>query len=221
MNKTKLLPLFLGAAVFYMTACRNEQTDTTTADTTVILVPTPAPESGISPVDSAPRPKDSITKTPKAGMPADKIKIVLDNKKETETEVRMKKVSKKGRIILQLLKMNPQDKIEADTEGVYARAEIMPAYPGGENALRDFVENHIQYPDKAIDNNISGTVRVYFIVDEQGKIAAPTIIPPKLGYGLEEEALRVIKQMPNWIPGQVQGTRVSTRITLPITYKID
>jgi len=221
MKKTKWLPLFLGTVFFNMGACNNEQTDATTADTTVILVPTPAPESGISPVDSAPRPKDTITKTPKEGIPADKIKIVLDNKKETEAEVRVKKVSKKGRIILQLLKMNPQDKIEADTEGVYGRAEIMPAYPGGENALRVFVENHIQYPDKAIDNNIEGTVRVYFIVDEQGKISAPIIISPKLGYGLEEEALRVIKKMPKWSPGQVQGARVSTRITLPITYKID
>ncbi len=221
MKRIKLLTLFLGAVVFYMAACSNEQTDATTADTTVILVPTPVPESGISPVDSGPRPKDSITKTPKAGIPADKIKIVLDNKKETEAEVRVKKVSKKGRIILQLLKMNPQDKIEADKEGVYTRAEIMPACPGGENALRDFIESHIQYPDKAIDNNIEGTVRVYLVVDEQGKITALTIISPKLGYGLEEEALRAVKQMPKWVPGQVQGTRVSTRLTLPITFKID
>ena len=219
MKRTILLMAYLWISIFYLAACKNDKTDTTKTDTTVIITPMPLPDTAKNVTDSIINKKDNIFR--KDAIAPEKIKIVLDKKKEADADIRVKKTSKKGRIILELLKMNPEEKIEADQEGVYNRSEIMPTYSGGENALRQFIETHIQYPDNAINNNIEGTVKVYFTVDEQGKIYAPTILSPKLGYGLEEEALRVVRQMPKWVPGQVQGKNVKAHFTLPIPYKIE
>lgn len=98
--------------------------------------------------------------------------------------------------------------------------QVMPSYPGGEQSLEKFVEDNLQYPQEAIDNNIEGRVLVTFDVDENGKIFRPSIASEKIGYGLEEEALRVIKSMPQWNPGKLKGKNVKTKFTLPIIYQI-
>ena len=212
----KKVTVFLVFAIIYITGCRNDKTDDTRIDSALAAPPlSPLPDTMNPGVDSAMITKADNTSTEK------KSTISPERKNSVEDGVRVKKVSKKGRIILELLKLNMQEKIASDNEGVYNRAEVMPYYPGGESALREFIENNIAYPDNALNNDIHGTVKVYFAVDEQGKIYAPVIISPKLGYGLEEEALRVVKRMPKWIPGQVEGKNVKTRFTLPITYKID
>ena len=194
----------------FIMGCKNNKTDKTALDSTVIT-----PSLSQLPDTMRKAAKDSSVKK------EDSISISANRNKETGNEVRLKKVSRKGRVILELLKKGTPEKIESDKEGIYNRAEVMPSYPGGENALRKFIETTIHYPENAIDDNIQGTVKVYFAVDEQGKVYKPTIISRKLGYGLEDEALRVIRQMPTWIPGQIKGKNVKTHVTLPITYKID
>ena len=99
-------------------------------------------------------------------------------------------------------------------------AQVMPSYPGGEQSLEKFVEDNLQYPQEALDNGIEGRVLVTFDVDENGKIFRPSIASEKIGYGLEEEALRVIKSMPQWNPGKLKGKNVKTKFTLPIIYQI-
>jgi len=112
------------------------------------------------------------------------------------------------------------EKIEMDKNGVYARAEVMPSYPGGEGSLEKFVEDNLQYPQEAIDNGVEGRVLVTFDVDETGKIYRPAIASEKIGYGLEEEALKIVKAMPQWNPGKLKGKNVKTKFTLPIIYQI-
>jgi len=112
------------------------------------------------------------------------------------------------------------EKMEMDKNGVYARAEVMPSYPGGQQSLEKFVEDNLQYPQGAIDNGIEGKVLISFDVDETGKIYRPMIISEKLGYGLEEEALKIVKAMPQWNPGKMKGKNVKTKFTLPISYQL-
>ncbi|QEC69953.1 energy transducer TonB [Panacibacter ginsenosidivorans] len=112
-------------------------------------------------------------------------------------------------------------KMEADKEGVYARAEIMPSYPGGQTALQKFVEDNLQYPEQAIDNGTEGRVVVSFDVDEKGKIYNPVVVSQKLGSGLEEEAMRIVKAMPQWNPGRMKGKNVKTKFSLPIVYQLE
>src|SRR5436190_9315532 len=108
-----------------------------------------------------------------------------------------------------------------DANGIYDAAEVRPAYPGGQAALSDYVANHIDYPQMAIDDNKEGTVNVLFVVDENGKVQDAKVVGSKLGDGLDEEAERVISTMPKWSAGMVKGKSVKARVTLPITYKIE
>lgn len=111
-------------------------------------------------------------------------------------------------------------KIQKDKDGVYSRAETMPEYPGGEPALSKFVENNITYPQNAVDQNTEGTVNVSFVVDEKGKVMNPVATGKTAGGGLDEEAVKIVKQMPAWKPGTVKGKAVKTRLLLPVTFKL-
>jgi periplasmic protein TonB len=112
-------------------------------------------------------------------------------------------------------------KMEMDKMGYYNRTEVLPAYKGGQPALENYINNNIEYPQDAIDNNIEGTVSVQFAVDEQGGISNVSTIGTKTGYGLEEEAIKVISNMPKWTAGQIKGKNVKTWRILPITYKLE
>lgn len=130
--------------------------------------------------------------------------------------------AKKGKGTVVMIGANDSKaKMEADKDGIYARAEIMPSYPGGQKSLEKFVEDNLQYPQDALDNSIEGRVVISFDVDETGKIYRPMILSPKLGHGLEEEALRVVKAMPQWNPGKMKGQNVKTKFTLPIIYQLE
>ncbi|CAN5515122.1 hypothetical protein BH10BAC2_BH10BAC2_41670 [soil metagenome] len=130
--------------------------------------------------------------------------------------------TKKGKAtVVMLAAQNTKGKMEADKDGIYARAEVMPAYPGGQRSLEKFVEDNLQYPQDALDNGIEGRVVISFDVDETGKIYRPMIVSDKLGHGLEDEALRVVKAMPQWNPGKIKGQNVKTKFTLPIVYQLE
>ncbi len=113
------------------------------------------------------------------------------------------------------------DKMSADNTGFYNYAEVSPAYKNGQRGIENYVNNHIEYPQEAIDNSIEGTVKVRFGIDENGNVSNVTTLGNKIGYGLEDEAVRVIKDMSKWTPGMVKGKNVKTWMVLPITYKID
>jgi len=113
-------------------------------------------------------------------------------------------------------------KITKDKEGVYNRAEPMPEFPGGQDALAAYIENHLNYPQQAVDDNTTGTVRVSFVVDEKGKVTRPQVAGNrKVGDGLDEEAVKVVEQMPAWKPGKIKGKNVKTRLELPITFQLE
>jgi len=129
---------------------------------------------------------------------------------------------KKGKATVAMQESNNNDKMVADKEGVYNKATVMPQFPGGQDALATYVNNHAAYPQQAIDDNTAGIVRVSFVVDEHGKVQhAKVINGQKVGNGLDEEALRVVNNMPAWKPGQVKGHNVKTRLELPINFQLE
>ena len=128
---------------------------------------------------------------------------------------------KKGKISTALKPDDETVKISVDKKGYYNRSEVLPIYPGGASSLDNYITENIEYPQDAVDNNAEGTVYVQFGVDEKGNISNVSTIGNKIGFGLEEEAVRVVSKMPKWTPGQVKGKTVKTWRTLPITYKIE
>lgn len=101
---------------------------------------------------------------------------------------------------------------------VYFAAEEMPSYPGGNAAMLKFLGSRLVYPAAALDRNLSGKVHVQFTVDPEGRLHDPRVVHG-LGSGLDEEALRLVRLMPWWNPGKIQGRPVWVSLTLPITFR--
>ncbi len=105
-------------------------------------------------------------------------------------------------------------------EEIFTFVEQPPTFPGGDDALNKFLNNNIRYPHLATENGISGTVFVSFVVDSEGKIKDVKTVGAPKGGGLEEEAVRVVKKMPNWKPGRQNGRSVSVQFNLPIRFTL-
>jgi len=86
--------------------------------------------------------------------------------------------------------------------------DVLPQYPGGRDALLDFLQDNVKYPESCVIGDLSGRVVVRFVVDEEGKISSPEVIKDELGCRAAEEALRVMKNMPRWKPGLKDGIPV-------------
>lgn len=102
---------------------------------------------------------------------------------------------------------------------VYTFAEKMPEFPGGIDALMNYLSKNIKYPKAARKNNIQGKVFLKFIVSADGSINNVTIIRG-IGGGCEEEAVRVVENMPRWSPGYSNGEAVDVYYTLPIIFTL-
>lgn len=103
--------------------------------------------------------------------------------------------------------------------GPYVVVEKMPEFAGGTEALTRYLRSHLRYPGAALAAQAEGRVYVSFVVQADGTIADISV-PKGLGYGLDEEAQRVVRQMPTWTPGQQNKHAVPVRFTLPITFRI-
>jgi len=97
--------------------------------------------------------------------------------------------------------------------------EKMPEFAGGQAALLRYLQKHLRYPGSALAAGVGGRVFMSFVVGADGSISEVTILKG-LGYGLDEEAQRVVRQMPAWIPGYQSKHAVPVRFTLPITFAI-
>ena len=108
---------------------------------------------------------------------------------------------------------------EKPQEKVYEVIEDMPNFPGGQGELMKYLRNNIKYPAEAQKNKIEGRVIVTFVVNKKGRIIDPTVERSAHPL-LDAEALRVIKRMPKWKPGRVNGEPVNVKYRLPITFKL-
>jgi TonB family protein len=102
---------------------------------------------------------------------------------------------------------------------VFMVVEKMPVFPGGEEAVRQYIANSVKYPEDAKKAGIQGKVFVTFVVDKNGKV-----IDAKIARGvnpsLDKEALRVVAGMPDWTPGQQRGENVAVSYTIPIQFAL-
>jgi protein TonB len=103
-------------------------------------------------------------------------------------------------------------------QAIHFFADEMPAFPGGEAAFQQFIRAKINYPAAALNKGISGKVHVRFIVDADGRIRDAEVLKG-LGYGLDQEALRLVRIMPWWTPGRLNGQPVRVSYTLPIVFR--
>lgn len=98
-------------------------------------------------------------------------------------------------------------------------AEVQPEFPGGYNALAQYLRKNIKYPTVCQEQGIQGRVIVAFVVNKDGSIVDAEVIKPINPY-LDKEALRVVNAMPRWKPGMMQGKPVRVRFSLPVQFKL-
>lgn len=108
-------------------------------------------------------------------------------------------------------------------QGVYQIAETMPEFPGGVNSLRDYLQDKLTVPEKYKEMDTKADYRVFvqFVVAEDGSVTNVELLRPEPSKkDLNDEAVRVVKGMPKWKPGTVDGKPVKVNYILPVTYRL-
>ncbi|MFN0081749.1 MAG: energy transducer TonB [Ferruginibacter sp.] len=210
---TKASVAFAFGGVVVLSACNsNDNTSATTTTTTDTTAPMAVDTTNMM----------NATDTT-ASMPMAKMDTASMSKaKQGMAKPDPAKKGKKGKAVI--AEVTPA-KIKADARpdesGVYKNVDYIPSFPGGYKGLQKYFDDNLEYPMDAQDNGVDGTVRIGFTVDENGKLMNPMIEGNNEGYGLDEEALRVVRKMPTWVPGKVNGKPVKTKFTLPVKFVLN
>lgn len=111
-------------------------------------------------------------------------------------------------------------KEEPKEDEIFNIVEEKPSFPGGMEELYKYLGKNIRFPPFATESGISGKVQVSFVVEKDGSITDIKILKD-IGGGCGEEAIRVIKSMPKWIPGKQRGMPVRVRFSMPVLFKLN
>ncbi|HPF50326.1 MAG TPA: TonB family protein [Draconibacterium sp.] len=129
-------------------------------------------------------------------------------------------VNDRKEIDVQLIGDNPDNLPEKQDEPAFEKVDQMPEFPGGDLALRKYIANSLMYPKIAMANGIQGKVYVTFVVNKKGKVVNEKIsrgVDPSL----DQEALRVVSNLPLWKPGKKDGEIVNVSYTVPINFMLN
>lgn len=134
----------------------------------------------------------------------DKIEINVDVDQHTEIEVYIPPVI--------------QDEEIQEAE-IFTVVESMPEFPGGPQAMMEFIARNIKYPPMARESGIQGRVFVNFVVEPNGSVTNVNVLRG-IGGGCDEEAIRVVETMPKWTPGRQRGKAVRVSFNLPVRFTL-
>jgi periplasmic protein TonB len=112
-----------------------------------------------------------------------------------------------------------QNQVVEEEVEPYRYVEQMPEFPGGDEARIKFFNKNLRYPPMARESGIQGTVYLTFVVSKTGQISNVQVIRG-IGGGCDEEAIRVLQLMPNWIPGRQNGKPVPVQFSLPLRFTL-
>ncbi|MFV0537439.1 MAG: TonB family protein [Dysgonomonas sp.] len=108
----------------------------------------------------------------------------------------------------------------SSTKNPFVRVEQMPGFPGGEPEMQRYIRENLKYPETAQKEGIQGRVTLRFIVADDGEITDVTVIRG-VDPSCDAEAVRVIENMPKWVPGKQNGIAVPVYFNLPIQFRLD
>ncbi|MCB0481996.1 MAG: energy transducer TonB [Flavobacteriales bacterium] len=142
------------------------------------------------------------------------IEIVEDDKEvedELDINTEMDEDTK-----IEIVHIEEEEEVIAEPE-IFTIVEDMPSFPGGEAKLYEYLGKNLKYPPMAKDAGIQGIVYVTFVVKENGAIDGVRVLRG-IGGGADEEAVRVVKNMPSWKPGKQRGKAVRVQYNMPIRF---
>lgn len=186
--------------------------------------------SGNDPVRTAPKFSDENVAVPKEREVA-----IYGQVRETVVESTERKDSENARITQSESLPAPQEAPAAITDepqkpqtvsadnlpdnALFVGVEQKPEFPGGEAALLKYLSDNIRYPKNAHDNKIEGRVVISFVIQKDGTIGETKILR-SVDPELDAEALRVVRSLPAFTPGKMNGKAVAVWYTIPITFKL-
>lgn len=114
---------------------------------------------------------------------------------------------------------NQSAKANGEGNEIYTAVEHSAQFPGGIKKFYEYLANNIKYPADARKNNVQGKVFLTFVVEKDGSLSDIKVMRG-IGSGCDEEALRVIKASPKWVPGTQNGRTVRQQYTAPIGFSL-
>ncbi|MDR1524212.1 MAG: energy transducer TonB [Tannerella sp.] len=112
-----------------------------------------------------------------------------------------------------------EEEEEIDENFVFVTVEKMPEFPGGDAALLKWIGEHINYPTIAAENGIQGRVACTFTVNADGSVSDVVVVRP-VDPNLDKEALRVLKMVPKFKPGEQRGKPVRVKYSVPVRFRL-
>lgn len=108
---------------------------------------------------------------------------------------------------------------ENDTGKVYTFVEELPGYPGGIDSLKQFLNKHLRYPTEAKSEGVQGTVYLSMVIHRNGVVSNVKVLR-SLGYGCDEEAIRLVMSFPPFHPARLNGKPVNALYNLPVKFRL-
>ena len=113
----------------------------------------------------------------------------------------------------------PEPPKHEEENKVFEAVEQMPSFPGGQSALMRYLSDNVRYPVVAQENGVQGRVVISFIVERDGSITDVRVVR-SVDPSLDKEAQRVVRSMPNWIPGKQNGSAVRVKYNVPVSFRL-
>jgi protein TonB len=226
--------LFVGAlllAAFWKQLTANiESKQEVTAEVMKLDTPPPAKKVELPPPPPPPPPKEIPKVTTTKFLPPE----IKHDEEVTKPEPPPEEV--KGNTASETVKgetENYEPPVDPDAKGkeepveppkpaedeIFTAVEQNAEFPGGPAAFGRYLQRSLKYPSAAQRANVGGKVYVQFVVNTDGSIQDVQVIK-SVGFGCDEEAIRVIKSGPKWNPGKQAGRAVRSRFTQPITFQL-
>lgn len=149
--------------------------------------------------------------------PPQQIVEIVEDDEEIEEELEIESTESTEDTQVEIMEM-PEEVAEEEPE-VFLIVEDPPSFPGGEAKMFEYLGKNLKYPPMAKDAGIQGIVYVTFVVLEDGDVTDVKVLRG-IGGGCDEEAIRVVKQMPKWKPGKQRGKAVRVQFNLPIRFTL-
>lgn len=118
-----------------------------------------------------------------------------------------------------ILRAVGDDSTTSDNEKVYQVVGQQPNFPGGKEELFKYLAYNMIYPADAAKNKVEGRVLVTFVIEHDGSISNVNVVN-SVYPSLDKEAIRVVSEMPKWIPGKANGKTIRVKYTIPITFRL-
>ena len=112
------------------------------------------------------------------------------------------------------------DTVVGDDDYICVYYETWPEFPGGQKEMFKYIQENLIYPKLALKKQIQGRSICQFIVEKDGSISHIQVVRSSGNKSLDRAAIRVIKTMPKWTPGRLQGKIVRTTYALPVNFRI-